>query len=126
MKSQSLFLLSALIAGAGFSLAGFVPGPGIQFVDVTQKAGIRFSHNSGHTGKKLMPETVGSGCAFIDLDGDGWADILLINGKDFTSSGHRSLPGFYHNNHDGTFTDVTSGSGLDVEMYGFGVSVADY
>ena len=126
MKSQSILFVSALLAGAGFSIAGFAPGTGVQFVDVTQKAGIHFSHNSGHTGKKLMPETVGSGCAFIDLDGDGWADILLINGKDFTPSGRRSLPALYHNNRDGTFTDVTRGSGVDVEIYGLGVSAADY
>ncbi len=95
-------------------------------MDVTQKSGIHFVHNNGHSGKKLMPETLGSGCDFIDLDGDGWPDILLINGKDFTPSGQRSLPALYRNNHDGTFTDVTHGSGLDVELYGMGVSVADY
>ena len=114
MKFLLFFLLTALVP------------TGVQFVDVTQKAGIHFSHNSGGTGKKLMPETLGSGCSFIDLDGDGWADILLINGKDFTPSGRRSLPALYRNNHDGTFTDVTRGSGLDVEMYAMGVAVADY
>ncbi len=116
MKALFSFLVAALL----------LPTTGVQFVDVTQKAGIHFVHNTGGTGKKLMPETLGAGCAFIDLDGDGWADILLVNGKDFTPSGKRSLPAFYHNNHNGTFTDATRGSGFDVEMYGFGVSVADY
>ena len=125
MKSSILFL-SVLIAGTGFGVAAFLPGTGVQFVDITQKAGIHFTHNSGRTGKKLMPETLGSGCAFIDLDGDGYADILLINGKDFSPSPRQSLPAFYRNNRDGTFTDITRGSGLDVEMYGLGVSVADY
>jgi len=98
----------------------------IHFVDSTNKAGIHFTHHSGATGKKYLPETMGGGCAFIDLDGDGWPDILLINGTDFAPHKQRWLPAFYHNNHNGTFTDVTRGSGLDVEMYGMGVAVADY
>ena len=129
MKFQAIFLSTALALSSGFFLWAFVPeqsGRNIRFVDSTQKAGIHFAHHSGATGKKFLPETLGSGCAFIDLDGDGWADILLVNGKDFTPSSHRTLPAFYRNNHDGTFTDVTRGSGLDVEMYGMGVSAADY
>ncbi len=98
----------------------------VHFVDVTQKAGIGFLHHTGATGKKLLPEAMGSGCAFIDLDGDGWPDILLINGKDWAPTGKHYFPAFYRNNRDGTFTDVTKGSGLDIEMYGMGVAVADY
>jgi len=105
----------------------FVPDSGgVRYVDTTAKAGIHFQHNTGATGKRYLPETLGSGVAFVDLDGDGWADILLINGKDFTPRGRRSTMEFYRNNHNGTFTDVTRDSGLDVEMYGFGVAVADY
>jgi hypothetical protein len=116
---------------AAFSFWGSTPAPAlpacnVRFADVTAKAGIHFVHHNGATGKKYLPETLGSGCAFVDLDGDGWPDILLINSKDFTPHGHRYLPGLYRNNHDGTFTDVTRGSGLDVEMYGMGVAVADY
>jgi uncharacterized membrane protein len=98
----------------------------ITFTDVTASAGIKFVHNAGRAGKKYLPETLGSGCAFFDYDGDGWPDILLINSKDFTPRGRRSIAALYHNNHNGTFTDVTRGSGLDVEMYGMGVAVADY
>ena len=98
----------------------------IQFVDAAQKAGIRFVHHSGASGKKYLPESLGAGCAFIDLDGDGWADIFLINDRDWTPSGKTYLPAFYHNNHNGTFTDVTRGSGLDIQIYGMGVAVADY
>ena len=54
---------------------------GIRFTDVTSAAGIRFQHANGASGKKYMPETMGSGCAFIDYDNDGWQDILLINGE---------------------------------------------
>src|SRR5205823_13557872 len=57
--------------------------PGFKFVDVTASAGIHFQHNSGAYGAKLLPETLGSGCAFLDFDGDGWQDILLVNGMDW-------------------------------------------
>ena len=113
-------LCAALIA-----LAAGAPNT-VVFTDVTAQAGIKFVHNAGRSGKKYMPETLGAGCAFFDADGDGWPDILLINGKDFVPKGRRTLPALYRNNHDGTFTDVTRGSGLDVEMYGMGVAIADY
>jgi hypothetical protein len=101
--------------------------PGFRLVDVTTSAGIQFQHNSGAYGGKLLPETLGSGCAFLDYDRDGWQDILLINGMDWP--GHKrqtSTLHLYHNNRDGTFTDVTHRAGLDVEMYGMGVAVGDY
>lgn len=101
-------------------------GTGIRFVDISKQAGIRFVHYNGAKGNKWLPETVGSGCAFVDLDGDGWADILLLNNKDWTPAGVRHLPALYRNNRNGTFTDITKGSGLDVEMYAIGVGVADY
>src|SRR5712692_1513905 len=93
------------------------PDRGVKFTDVTSAAGITFVHNSGRAGKKYLPETLGSGAAFIDYDNDGWPDIILINGKDWTPRARRSLPALYHNNRNGTFTDLTRGSGLDVEMY---------
>jgi hypothetical protein len=107
-----------------------VPGPaqtnGVRFTDVTSAAGIHFTHNAGRSGKKWLPETMGPGCAFFDFDGDGWPDILLINGKDLTPHGRHTTAALYHNNHNGTFTDVTRGSGLDIEIYGLGVAVGDY
>ena len=110
----------ALILGAG------TPSNKVRFTDVSASAGIKFIHNAGKTGKKYLPETMGSGVAFLDADGDGWPDILLINGKDWTPRGRKSPPALYHNNRNGTFTDITAGSGLDVEMYGMGVAIADY
>src|SRR4051794_30917800 len=92
------------------------PPSTVIFTDVTAQAGIKFIHNAGRSGKKYLPETLGAGCAFFDADGDGWPDILLINGKDFVPRGRKTLPALYRNNHDGTFTDVTAGSGLDIEM----------
>ena len=100
---------------------------GFRFTDVTSDAGIHFQHSSGAFGGKFLPETLGSGCAFLDYDRDGWQDILLINGTDW--SGHkknRSTLRLYHNNGNGTFTDVTTRAGLDVELYGMGVAVGDY
>ena len=107
--------------------AGQAASPGFRFVDVTAQAGIQFQHNSGAYGGKFLPETLGSGCAFLDYDRDGWQDILLINGMDWP--GHkkrRSTLRLYHNNGNGTFTDVTSRAGLEVELYGMGVAVGDY
>ncbi|HUC30829.1 MAG TPA: CRTAC1 family protein [Candidatus Acidoferrum sp.] len=101
--------------------------PGFRLTDVTTPAGIQFQHNSGAFGGKFLPETLGSGCAFLDYDRDGWQDILLINGADWP--GHkktRSTLRLYHNNRNGTFTDVTTRAGLDVELYGMGVAVGDY
>jgi hypothetical protein len=100
---------------------------GVTFQDVTAKAGIHFVHNNGAFGKKFLPETVGPGVAFIDYDNDGWPDIFLVNGTDWPGHGQKhTTPKLYHNNHDGTFTDVTHKAGLDVEMYGIGVAVGDY
>ncbi|MGE5233913.1 MAG: CRTAC1 family protein [Acidobacteriota bacterium] len=120
--------LAAALPSAGPPASAAAPPPsGVRFADVTQAAGIHFVHNSGRTGKKYLPETLGSGVALFDADGDGWLDILFINGRDWTPRpGRRSLPALYRNRHDGTFTDVTRGSGLDVELYGLGVAAGDY
>ncbi len=101
--------------------------PGFRLADVTAASGVQFRHHSGAYGGKLLPETLGAGCAFLDYDGDGWQDILLINGMDWP--GHkreRSTLKLYRNNRNGTFSDVTRSAGLDVEMYGMGVAVGDY
>jgi hypothetical protein len=103
------------------------PSGPIEFTDVTAQAGIHFKHNSGAFGKKYLPETMGSGVCFLDYDNDGWQDIFLVNSMDWP--GHKSgksFPALYHNNHDGTFTDVTQQAGLAVESYGLGCAVADY
>ena len=82
--------------------------PASALTDVTAAAGIDFRHNSGAFGAKYLPETLGPGCAFLDYDGDGWLDILLVNGMDWP--GHHSAAQhlrLYRNNRNGTFTDVT-------------------
>jgi hypothetical protein len=100
----------------------------IHFNDITAQAGIHFTHNNGAFGKKWLPETMGPGCAFIDYDNDGYPDIILINGADFPGHPHAGATTLklYHNNHDGTFTDVTRRAGLAIPMFGFGVAVGDY
>ncbi len=125
-------LLQALGAASGPT-----PSPGFRFTDVTSNAGIQFQHNSGAFGGKYLPETLGSGCAFLDYDRDGWQDILLINGMDWPGmdwpgkdgAGHkqrRSTLRLYRNNRNGAFIDVTAHAGLDIEMYGMGIAVGDY
>ncbi|HZT40564.1 MAG TPA: CRTAC1 family protein [Chthonomonadaceae bacterium] len=114
---------------------------GITFTDVTHKAGIDFHHVNGGFGNKWLPETMGSGLAWIDYDGDGYPDLFLVNSRYWTPAEIRSAglnvpsnypPGpmptckLYHNNRDGTFTDVTRQAHLDIPMYGMGVCVGDY
>jgi hypothetical protein len=108
-------------------LAAQQGSPGFQLVDVTAAAGIAFTHNSGAYGAKLLPETMGSGCAFLDYDADGWQDILLVNGMDWPERRRRRTTlQLYRNNRNGTFTDVTREAGLDVELYGMGAAVGDF
>ena len=135
MNRREFLFGAGCAALAARSLPGET-GPGFRLVDVTRNAGIDFIHNNGGYGDKLLPETLGSGCAFLDYDNDGWTDILLVNGMDWKKPGpakkgapqHRSRTTLrlYKNNRNGTFTDVTRKAGLDVEMYGMGVAVGDY
>jgi len=100
--------------------------PAITFADITAQAGIRFQHVNGAAGKKWLPETMGSGCAFLDYDNDDWQDILLINGDTWDARGSHARMALYHNNRDGTFTDVTAETGLELRLFGMGVAVGDY
>jgi enediyne biosynthesis protein E4 len=120
---RKMIAVTVLLAGLGFHSAVAQ----IQFRDITAQAGLHFTHNNGAYGKKYLPETMGPGCAFIDYDGDGYPDILLVNGEDWPGHKHAaSTLKLYHNNHDGTFTDVTVKSGLAISLFGLGVAVGDY
>jgi hypothetical protein len=116
-----------LLTGFPGILSAQTAGPGLRFADVTAEAGLRFMHNSGAYGAKLLPETMAPGCAFIDYDADGWPDILLVNSMDWPGRKRTRSPlKLYRNNRNGTFTDVTKAAGLDVEVYGMGVAVGDF
>ncbi|MBZ0269092.1 CRTAC1 family protein, partial [bacterium] len=97
------------------------------FVDVAAEVGIDFVHNTGAFGRKWLPETMGSGCAWPDIDGDGDPDLLLLSGRDFDGhpTGKRQTSALYRND-GGTFTDVTRAAGLDESFYGMGATYGDY
>jgi len=109
---------------------GFVDGAPIVFADITKQAGLdKFHHRSGALEKTTILETIGSGVALLDYNNDGWLDIYLLNGSTFAAlKGKEAAPRamLLHNNHDGTFTDVTDKAGVANERWGFGVAVADY
>ncbi len=100
------------------------------FIDATKEAGLdRFHHHSGTPGKATILETMGSGVALLDYDNDGWLDIFLLNGSTIAALQGKESPlraMLLHNNHDGTFTDVTEKAGVANERWGFGVAVGDY
>ncbi|MBC8354863.1 MAG: CRTAC1 family protein [Planctomycetes bacterium] len=106
--------------------------PVAPFTDVTELAGIRFKHENGARGKKLLPETMGGGCAFFDFDNDGDQDLLFVNGQQWPSNEDaaadvaRATLALYRNDGTGQFDDVTKGSGLDVSLYGMGAAVGDF
>jgi tetratricopeptide (TPR) repeat protein len=99
---------------------------------VTAAAGIHFTHAAGATGNKWYPETIGAGAGFLDYDGDGWQDVLLINGTSWSVL-HGGDPDpqaptmrLYRNQGNGTFIDVTQDAGLAIPLYGMGMAAADY
>ena len=109
---------------------GFVDGGPVVFIDITKEAGLdKFQHHSGTPEKTTIIETPGSGVALLDYDNDGWLDIYFLNGSTAAAL-KRKEPApramLLHNNHDGTFTDVTEKAGVANERWGFGVAVADY
>ena len=109
---------------------GFVDGAPVVFADITHVAGLdKFHHRSGTPEKRTIIETPGSGVALLDYDNDGWLDIYLLNGSTVAALKGKEEPPramLLHNNHDGTFTDVTDKAGVANERWGFGVAVSDY
>ncbi len=104
--------------------------PEARFTDVTAAAGIRFVHQNGAYGDKLLPETMGGGVAFLDYDGDGDQDLLFVNSTFWPGRmpAGQTPPtmALYRNDGQGHFADTTAGSGLDASFYGMGVAVGDY
>jgi enediyne biosynthesis protein E4 len=108
-------------------LAAKDPGPTYREVPPAE-SGITWVHESGRSPQRYLPETAGAGVAILDYDNDGWMDILLVNsGPAAFYTPHTALPfALYHNNHDGTFSDVTQKAGITTALYGMGVAVGDY
>jgi len=109
---------------------GFVDSGPVVFQDVTKAAGLSgWSHTMGAADKRLIIDTNGSGVGLIDYDNDGWLDIYLVNGSTFSAMDGKTTPphaALFHNNHDGTFTDVAAKAGVTNDRWGFGVAIADY
>jgi hypothetical protein len=139
LKVLGTELLAIAGASLGVEMAlgaspGQVKGPpqvplGYHLTDVTRSAGLKFQHYcGGDLGKKYILETTGSGVAFIDYDNDGWLDIFLVNGSRLEGfpSGQQPSNRLFHNNRDGTFTDVTERAGLRRSGWGQGVCIGDY
>ncbi len=109
---------------------GFVKTGPVVFKDVAAQAGLtKWHHTMGTLQKKYIIDATGSGVALIDYDNDGWLDIYLVNGSTFEAqSGKAPAPhaALFHNNHDGTFTDVAEKAGVTNERWGFGAAVGDY
>jgi hypothetical protein len=109
---------------------GFVDSGPVVFQDITQSSGLgSWRHVMGTPEKKYILETDGSGVGLIDYDNDGWLDIYLVNGSTYKAlDGKEPAPhaALFHNNHDGTFTDVTAKAGVANDRWGFGVAIADY
>ena len=129
----SLGIIPPLVAVLGCGPPAEDKGPAVGpasrvpvvFTDVTAEAGIRFEHHNGRSGKKYLPETLGSGCAFFDYDNDGRPDIFLVNSKPWSGGGGVTSK-LYRNAGDGRFEDVTEAAGLAIPMYGLGAATADY
>jgi len=124
ISAAGVLAVSPARAGQGAAPAAGFP---IRFTDVSGAAGIQFRHHSGAFGKKYLPETMGAGCAFVDVDGDGWQDVFFAQSMGWPGRpGAKVYPALYRNNRNGTFTDITRAAGLAVEMYGLGVAAADF
>jgi hypothetical protein len=109
---------------------GFVDSGPVVFQDIAEKSGLSgWRHVMGTPDRQFIIETVGSGVALVDYDNDGWLDIYLVNGSTYDAeNGKATSPhaALFHNNHDGTFTDVAAKAAVSNERWGFGVAVGDY
>jgi enediyne biosynthesis protein E4 len=109
---------------------GFVKDGPVVFQDIAEKAGLTtWRHTMGNPQKNYIIETIGSGVALLDYDNDGWLDIYMVNGSTFDAISGKVEPphaALFHNNHDGTFTNVADKAGVTNDRWGFGVAIGDY
>src|ERR1700675_942395 len=122
-------LLGSAAFGALSRYAGALPQPSYPFEEMPSSAsGLTWKHTAGKSAEKYLPETTGAGCAFLDYDNDGWMDLYLVNSGtcDFFNPNPPLRNALYHNNRNGTFTDVTEKAGVAAGGYGQGVAVGDF
>ena len=112
------------------TVGGTVKNGPVIFRDIAKEAGLSvWKHQMGSADKRTIVETIGSGVALLDYDNDGWLDIYLVNGSTREALSGKTVPphaALFHNNHDGTFTDVTAKAGVSNDRWGFGVAIGDY
>jgi hypothetical protein len=117
-------------ANRPITAGGFVEDGSVVFVDRTHQAGLdTWTHHMGTTVRKFIIEANGSGVGLLDYDNDGWLDIYLVNGSTFDALSGKTTPphaALFHNNHDGTFTDVAEMAGVTNDRWGFGVAIGDF
>jgi len=119
-------LLAVAIGLGALRLAGQAASSRVQFTNQTAKAGIKFVHYPGNKGIAVIREVFGPGLCVADFDGDGWQDIYFVNGRDLYNRGISARNALYHNNGNGTFTDVTDKAGVPGTAYGLGCVWGDY
>ena len=128
-------LTPAIVAMASWLMLGTQPpaigtraAAGLRLIDVTASAGLAFEHFTGAFGRKYLPETLGSGVVVFDADGDGFEDLLLLNGTAWPGQARQTAATarLYRNKGGGAFEDITTGSGLAVPVYGMGAAAADF
>ena len=124
--------MASMLSGSGLFHASTLPRlepslPAFEAIPAST-SGISWAHVNGRSPLAHLPETVGAGCAFLDYDNDGWMDIYFVNSGrcDFYEPPRPLRNALYHNNRDGTFTDVTQKAGVPGDAYGMGVAVGDY
>ena len=109
---------------------GFVKSGPVVFADISERAGLtHWTHRMGTPAKSYLVETKGSGIGLIDYDNDGWLDIYVVNGSTFGALDGKETPphaALFHNNHDGTFSDVAAQAGVTNDRWGMGVAIADF
>ncbi|MGA8531155.1 MAG: VCBS repeat-containing protein, partial [Acidobacteriaceae bacterium] len=109
---------------------GFVKSGPVVFADVTHRAGLdTWTHQMGSAEKRFILDTNGSGVGLLDYDNDGWLDIYVVNGSTYDAMSGKVTPphaALFHNNHDGTFTNMAERAGVTNDRWGFGVAIGDY
>src|SRR5437762_1519591 len=127
-SSRRTFLQLAGLTALARPLAAAAQPAAPRFTDITAAAGLGGARNTSGSAlnKQLLLEEMGCGVAIIDYDNDGWPDIFLVNGTDSAAAGRKPTSYLFHNNRDGTFTDITRRAGLTHTGWGQACCVGDY